>query len=111
MNEHVAGSGLDLSLQIKSHSFSLDTVTCSGGESSCGRNFFLHGSNSGGSKQSWGPVASQGFFYQPPSQQAHRDDLCKRGPLEAKILHYSRYSLSPHPRTAGVGLEKAHRNL
>lgn len=112
VSEHVAESRLDLSLQIGSHSSSLDSVTCRGGESSCSRNYPLHGSNSRvltGVGVLWPP---QVFLYQRLSQPAHGDDSCKGGPLEAKILHYRQYSLSAHPAVAaGVGLVKAHRNL
>ena len=58
VSEHVAERGLDPSLQIQSHSSSLDMVTCCGGESSCGGNCPLHGSNSsvlGGVKVLWPP--------------------------------------------------------
>lgn len=41
-----------------------------------------------------GPVASQGFPF--PYQHHHGDnDLCKRGPLEAKILHCRQQSGAP----------------
>lgn len=51
-----------------------------------------------------GPCGLPGVLpYQHPSQTAHGDnDLCKGGPLEAKILHCRQHSC-PYPQSLQLG--------